>query len=64
MAQMQLAGNVGRRHDDAVRILGGVDSRSEVALFQPTLVDWLLYIGGIIGPGNLGGPPLWRGQWL
>ena len=53
VSQMQLAGDVGGRHDYAVRSLVRVLRRGEEALVQPILIDALLNVGGVISPGHV-----------
>ena len=54
VAQVQLPGDIGRRHDDGVGRLAGDYLRGEIALAEPVLVDALFHIGGAISPGDIG----------
>ena len=49
---MQLAGDIGRRHNDAERPAGGVYLRREIAGVPPGLIDAPLHGGGVIGRGH------------
>src|SRR5688572_14674454 len=53
VAQMQLAGDVGRRHDDAEGRLGRVRIRLEVPRLYPMLVPTPLDLSRLVGPGEL-----------
>ena len=55
VAQVQFAGDVGRRHDNDKGLAAFPDGRREVAGILPALVDALLHGGGFVGPGNFGG---------
>ena len=62
VAQVQLAGNIGRRHNDDIGRPGRVNRRGKVALVQPILIKGLFHGGGIIGPGDVGGSRGRRGR--
>ena len=55
VAQVQLTGHVGRRHDDYVGLLALAYAGVEVALGLPVLVDALFNVSGVISPGHLSG---------
>ena len=48
VAEVELAGDVGRRHDDAEGLLAGVDLGPEVAAVQPELVQRSFHPGRIV----------------
>ena len=54
VAKVQLAGDVGRRHDNGKGFLAGVGVGREVAFRKPILVQPLLNCSGVIGPRNFG----------
>ena len=51
--EVQLAGHVRRRHDDAERISSGLDARPKVAAVQPHLVQRLLDLRRVVGLGHV-----------
>ena len=55
VSQVQLAGDVGGRHDYAVGSLVRVWRRCEETLVQPILINALLNVGGVISPGHVCG---------
>ena len=58
VAQVQFAGNIGRRHDDDEGLAARANLRREVTGILPFLVDALLHGGGIVGPWGFR-----RGRW-
>jgi hypothetical protein len=53
MAHVQLAGNVGRRHDNDERFLIRVYLGREIAAIQPELIPLVLYLSRFVGLGHL-----------
>ncbi|MBA7666668.1 hypothetical protein ES703_74749 [subsurface metagenome] len=52
MAEVQLAGDVGRRHDDNEGFFIRVNFWLEIALVHPEPVPLLLHLPRLIGPGH------------
>ena len=55
VAEVQGAGDVGGRDDDAVGGAGGVGVGGEAVFVQPDFVDRGFYAGGVVGFGDGGG---------
>ena len=52
VAQVQLAGDVGRRHDDDIGLLPGPWNGVEIVPVQPVLVNAPFNVGGVVCPGH------------
>ena len=65
VAEVQRPGDVGRRHDDGVRLPLGVGVRAEVAAFFPEPVEAFLDLVGVVDLRQLGhGASLAEGLWV
>ena len=65
VAQVQLSGDVGRRHDDDEGFAAFTNLRREVTGILPVLVYAPLHGGGIVGSGHFGGGAggHWNSPW-
>ena len=57
VAQMQRAGDVGRRHRDGEGAFGGVRLGNEIAALFPEAIEPLFYRLGVVGFGQIGELP-------